>query len=139
MIGTSLDGSGVIRPFLVGFVLYGSMVLLSIMLQTPLGYRSLQTGIAMAPRGLGSFFMMPLTGIMTGWFDPRKLLTCGLIVGGSTLLWLSRVNLQAGYWDFFRPQLSQGAGLSLLFVPLTTSRWTRFPASGWATRRLYSG
>ena len=65
--------------------------------------------------------MMPLTGLMTGRFDPRKLLAIGFVVGGFTLLWLSRLNLQAGYWDIFWPQLIQGAGLSLLFVPLTTA------------------
>jgi DHA2 family multidrug resistance protein len=63
---------------------------------------------------------MPLVGALTGRFDARKLLTFGLIVGGVTLLWLSLLNLQAGYWDIFWPQLMQGAGLSLLFVPLTT-------------------
>src|SRR5437899_4350623 len=105
---------------ILGFVLYCSMVLLPIMLQTLLGYPPLQAGIAMAPRGIGSFFMMPLTGVMTGRFDARKLLTTGLIIGGLTLLWLSRLNLQAGYWDIFWPQLVQGVGMSLLFVPLTT-------------------
>jgi DHA2 family multidrug resistance protein len=111
---------GVFLMTVVGFVLYGSLVLLPIMLQTLLGYPSLQAGIAMAPRGIGSFFTMPLVGALTGRFDPRKLLTFGLIVGGVTLLWLSLLNLQAGYWDIFWPQLMQGAGLSLLFVPLTT-------------------
>jgi DHA2 family multidrug resistance protein len=111
---------GVFLMTVVGFVLYGSLVLLPIMLQTLLGYPSLQAGIAMAPRGIGSFLTMPLVGALTGRFDPRKLLTCGLIVGGVTLLWLSLLNLQAGYWDIFWPQLLQGAGLSLLFVPLTT-------------------
>ena len=66
---------GVFLMTVVGFVLYGSLVLLPIMLQTLLGYPSLQAGIAMAPRGIGSFFMMPLTGCMTGRFDARKLLT----------------------------------------------------------------
>jgi DHA2 family multidrug resistance protein len=111
----------------VGFVMYGSLVLLPIMLQTLLGYPSLQAGIAMAPRGIGSFVMMPVVGIMAGKFDARKLLTVGLIVGGGTLLWLSRLNLQAGYWDFFWPQLLQGAGLSLLFVPLTTVAMDSIP------------
>src|ERR1700730_4022321 len=111
---------GVFLMTVVGFVLYGSMVLLPIMLQTLLAYPPLQAGIAMAPRGIGSFFMMPITGFMTGRFDPRKLLTTGLVVGGSTLIWLSRLNLQAGYWDIFWPQLIQGVGMSLLFVPLTT-------------------
>src|SRR5215470_14671028 len=107
---------GVFLMTVVGFVLYGSLVLLPIMLQTLLGYPSLQAGIAMAPRGVGAFFMMPITGK----FDARKLLTVGLIIGGVTLIWLSWLNLQAGYWDIFWPQLIQGVGMSLLFVPLTT-------------------
>ena len=111
---------GVFLMTVLGFVLYGSMVLLPIMLQTLLAYPPLQAGIAMAPRGVGAFFMMPLTGLMTGRFDPRKLLTVGLLIGGGTLLWLSELNLQAGYWDIFWPQLVQGVGMSLLFVPLTT-------------------
>jgi DHA2 family multidrug resistance protein len=111
---------GVFLMTVVGFVLYGSMVLLPIMLQTLLAYPALQAGIAMAPRGIGSFVMMPLTGLMTGRFDNRKLLTAGLLVGGVTLIWLSELNLQAGYWDIFWPQLTQGIGMSLLFVPLTT-------------------
>jgi len=126
---------GVFLMTIVGFVLYGSMVLLPIMLQTLLGYPPLQAGIAMAPRGVGSFFMMPLTGMMTGKFDARKLLTTGLIVGGTTLLWLSWLNLQAGYWDIFWPQLIQGAGMALLFVPLTTIAMDRIPREkmGYAT------
>jgi DHA2 family multidrug resistance protein len=36
------------------------------------------------------------------------------------MLWLGEVNLDAGYWDFVWPQVLQGLGLSLLFVPLTT-------------------
>ena len=118
---------GVFLMSVVGFVLYGSMVLLPIMLQTLLGYPALEAGVAMAPRGLGSFLMMPATGLMVGRFDPRKLLTAGLLVGGGTLLWMSRLNLQAGYWDFFWPQFFQGVGLSLLFVPLTTVAMAAIP------------
>ena len=118
---------GVFLMTILGFVLYGSMVLLPIMLQTLLGYPPLEAGIAMAPRGLGAFFMMPLTGLMTGMFDARKLLAVGLTVGGGTLLWLAGLNLQAGYWDVFWPQLIQGVGMSLLFVPLTTVSMDSIP------------
>src|SRR5260370_1669450 len=75
---------GVFLMTVVGFVLYGSMVLLPIMLQTVLGYPPLHAGIAMAPRGIGSFFMMPLTGLITGRFHPRNLLTTALTVAGTT-------------------------------------------------------
>jgi DHA2 family multidrug resistance protein len=126
---------GVFLMTIVGFVMYGSMVLLPIMLQTLLGYPPLQAGIALAPRGVGSFFMMPITGLLVGRIDPRKLLTVGLIVGGGTMLWLSSVNLNAGYWDIFWPQVVQGAGMSLLFVPLTTIAMDAIPRErmGYAT------
>src|SRR5262245_21338299 len=52
--------TGVFLMTTLGFVLYGSLVLLPIMLQTLLGYPSLQAGIAMAPRGIGSLIGMPL-------------------------------------------------------------------------------
>src|SRR5437763_12493336 len=118
---------GVFLMTMVGFVLYGSMVMLPVMLQTVFGYPPLQAGIAMAPRGIGSFFMMPVVGMMTGRFDARKLLSAGLFAGGVTLIWLSTLNLQAGYWDIFWPQLTQGAGMALLFVPLTTVAMDAIP------------
>jgi DHA2 family multidrug resistance protein len=111
---------GVFLMTVLGFALYGSLVLLPIMLQTLFGYSSLAAGEAMAPRGVGSLFMMPLVGVLTAYIDPRKLLALGLVIGGWTMIWLGNVNLEAGYWDFVWPQVFQGVGLSLLFVPLTT-------------------
>jgi len=101
-------------------VLYGSLVLLPIMLQTLLGYPSLQAGIAMAPRGMGSLIGMPLVGFIIGKVDARKLVVVGLLAGAGTLIWLGQLNLNAGYWDIFWPQFFQGLGLSAIFVPLTT-------------------
>src|SRR5580765_264392 len=118
---------GVFLMTVVGFVLYGSMVLLPVMLQTLLGYPPLQAGIAMAPRGIGSFVFMPFVGILTGLVDSRKLLFSGLVIGGSTLIWLGQLNLQAGYWDIFWPQWVQGMAMGLLFVPLTTVTMAGIP------------
>jgi len=112
--------TGVFLMTVLGFVLYGSLVLLPIMLQTLFGYSSMEAGKAMAPRGLGSLIMMPIVGALTAKIDARKLLAAGLLIGGVTMLWLGQLNLNAGYWNIFWPQVIQGAGLALLFVPLTT-------------------
>jgi DHA2 family multidrug resistance protein len=111
---------GVFLMTVLGFVLYGSLVLLPILLQTLLGYPSLQAGIALAPRGMGSFLAMPVVGLILGKVDARKLLALGLIGGSLTLFWFGALNLQTGYWDIFWPQFIQGISLGLLFVPLTT-------------------
>jgi MFS transporter, DHA2 family, multidrug resistance protein len=111
---------GVFLMTMVGFVLFGSLVLLPIFLQTLLGYPALQAGIALAPRGMGSFLAMPLVGMILGRVDARRLLALGIFGGAVTLFWLGSLNLNAGYWDVFWPQFLQGISLALLFVPLTT-------------------
>jgi DHA2 family multidrug resistance protein len=118
---------GVFLMTVLGFVLYGSLVLLPIMLQTLLGYPPLQAGIAMAPRGVGSFVFMPFVGVLTGHVDSRKLLLAGLLIAGGTLIWLGQLNLQAGYWNIFWPQWVQGMSMGLLFVPLTTVTMGNIP------------
>jgi DHA2 family multidrug resistance protein len=97
------------------------------MLQTLLGYPALQAGIAMAPRGMGSLVMMPIVGLLTSKVDVRKLLALGFFVAGMTLVWLGSLNLNAGYWDIFWPQLLQGTGMALTFVPLTTATMQAIP------------
>src|SRR5207342_3568527 len=99
---------GVFLMTIMGFVLYGSLVLLPIMLQTLLGYPSLQAGIAMAPRGMGSFLAMPVVGMLVAKVDPRRLLALGICGGAMTLYWLGNLDLSAGYWDVFWPQFIQG-------------------------------
>jgi len=119
--------AGVFVMTMMGFVMYGSLLLLPIFLQTLLGYPALNAGIAMAPRGLGSFLTMPLVGTVLSRFDPRKVLAIGLIGSAWTLYELSKLNLEAGYWDIFWPQFIQGACLAMLFVPLTTAAMDPIP------------
>lgn len=112
--------AGVFLMTVLGFVLYGSIVLLPIWLQTLLGYPAVTTGFTMAPRGLGSMIGMPLVGMFASRFDSRKVLAGGLLLGAASTWRLSQLNLDAGFWDLCWPQAIQGFGLSMIFVPLTT-------------------
>lgn len=120
-------GTGTILMTVLGFVLYGSLVLLPIWLQTLMGYPALQAGIALAPRGMGSFLAMPIVGSLLSRYDPRKFLACGLMIASFTLFQFARLDLNAGYWDFFWPQFVQGVSLAFLFVPLTTTTMASIP------------
>ncbi len=112
--------TGVFLMTVLGFVLYGSIVLIPIFLQTLLGYPSLQAGWAMLPRGLGAFIAMPFIGILMSKVEPRKLLFFGFLVAAYSMWALGSINLNAGYWDVAWPQFIQGIGIGFLFVPLTT-------------------
>ena len=110
--------AGTFLMTMLGFVLYASLMLLPIFLQTVLGYPALQSGLALSPRGLGSLVMMPVVGQLTNRYDPRKLLVIGLGVGAWTMFSLSHLNLNTGYWDIFWPQVIQGGAMAFLFIPL---------------------
>jgi MFS transporter, DHA2 family, multidrug resistance protein len=105
---------------IVGFVLYGSTVLLPLLMQELLGYTATHAGVTNLPRGLASFLFMPVVGILTGKVDPRKLLAAGLISTAGAMFAVSVFSLDVGFWDFWWPLMLQGAGLGLIFVPLTT-------------------
>ncbi len=110
--------AGVFLIGILGFVLYASLVLLPIYLQTLLGYPAYDAGLALSPRGIGSLATTPLAGYLTSKTDPRRLLVFGVLLGGLTMIDFSRLNLNAGYLDILWPQVFQGVALSFLFIPL---------------------
>jgi DHA2 family multidrug resistance protein len=69
---------------------------------------------------MASFLFMPVVGILVGKVDSRKLLAAGLLATAGAMFALSFFNLQVGFWNFWWPLMLQGAGLGLIFVPLTT-------------------
>jgi DHA2 family multidrug resistance protein len=105
---------------IVGFVLYGSTVLLPLLMQELLGYTATHAGITNLPRGMASFLFMPVVGMLVGKIDSRKLLATGLLATAGAMFSLSFFNLDVGFWNFWWPLMLQGAGLGLIFVPLTT-------------------
>jgi len=104
----------------VGFVLYGSTVLLPLFMQILLGYTATHAGVTNLPRGMASFLFMPLIGFLTSKVDVRKLLGAGILASAVAMFLLSRLSLDVGFADFVFPLALQGAALGLIFVPLTT-------------------
>ena len=133
-------GAGIFFVTVLGFVLYSSLVLLPLFMQTLLGWTSATAGLWCSPRGIGTALCMPLVGYLLGkGWDGRWLLAFGFVIGGISSLGFSRMNLQSGTWDILVWQLSQGLGMSFIFVPLTTLTMDPIPKreTGYATS-LYS-
>src|SRR4051812_16655180 len=112
--------TGVFLMTILGFVLYGSTVLLPLLMQTLLGYTAFQAGITTMPRGAASFVAMPLVGMMLGRFDPKKMLFFGMGGTALALFFFGRLSMNAGYTDFMWPMILQGLSMGLVFIPLTT-------------------
>jgi DHA2 family multidrug resistance protein len=113
-IGTTL-------MMVIGVVLYGSTVLLPLLMQEVLGYTATHAGITNLPRGLASFVAMPLVGYLTAKIDARKLLVVGFLAGAYAMYNLSLLSLSMASSHFWLPLLVQGFSLGFIFVPLTTA------------------
>jgi len=132
--------SGIGLVTVLGFVLYGSLVLLPLYMQTLLGWTAVTAGIWTSPRGIGTALCMPLVGYLLGkdW-DGRKMLVFGFVVASMAFFGYSHMDLQSGTWDIFLHQINQGVGMAFIFVPLTTLTMDPIPKAetGYATS-LYS-
>lgn len=131
---------GIVLVAVLGFVLYGSLVLLPLFMQVLLGWTSLTAGFWTSPRGIGTALCMPLVGYLLGkGWDGRWMLGCGFVVTSLALFGYSHMNLQSGTWDILVHQINQGLGMAFIFVPLTTLTMDPIPKpeTGYATS-LYS-
>ncbi|MFZ0864364.1 MAG: DHA2 family efflux MFS transporter permease subunit [Candidatus Sulfotelmatobacter sp.] len=132
--------TGIALVTALGFVLYGSLVLLPLFMQTLLGWTATTAGMWTSPRGIATALCMPLVGYLLGkGWDGRWMLASGFGVAGLAFFGYSRMTLQSGTWDIFWYQVNQGMGMAFLFVPLTTLTMSPIPQeeTGYATS-LYS-
>lgn len=132
--------AGIAIVTVMGFVLYGTLVLLPLFMQTLLGWTAVTAGLWTSPRGIGTALCMPLVGYLLGkGWDGRRMLIFGFVVASLAFFGYSHMNLQSGTWDIFWYQINQGVGMAFVFVPLTTLTMDAIPLAetGYATS-LYS-
>ena len=88
----------------------------------------LTTGYVLAPRGIGTMIAMFVVGRLVGRIDPRLLLISGLGLAAFSLWEMTQFNIDVGVWDIVRTGIVQGAGLGLIFVPLSAITFSTLPA-----------
>lgn len=105
----------------VGIVLYGSIALLPLFLQTLLGYPAVQSGMAVSPRGFGSIASMLIVGRLIGKVDSRFLIMFGFGVLAWSTWMLAGLNLDIATRNVVWPNIISGFAMGFIFVPLTTT------------------
>jgi len=111
---------GLVFIFIIGLTMFSGLALLPPMLQRLMGYPVIETGLVMAPRGVGTMVSMIVVGRLVRLFDPRVLVCTGLgltiwslwMMTGFSLAMDSRLIIVSG--------VIQGFGLGFVFVPLST-------------------
>ncbi len=105
--------------FMLGFVLWGSTLLIPLFAQTMLGYPAEQAGLVLMPGGLAIIAFLPLVGYLLARRDPRYLMIFGLLILSGSLFFMTRFDLLINFQTVAFARLVQGAGLAFYSCPST--------------------
>src|SRR5712671_2997592 len=112
-VGTSL-------MICMGIVLYGTIALLPLFLQTLMGYPAVDSGLAVSPRGFGAVTSMLIVGRLINRVRGRYLVMFGFTVLAYSIYLFSKINLEISISSIVWPNIISGFAMGFVFVPLTT-------------------
>jgi DHA2 family multidrug resistance protein len=112
-VGTSL-------MIVLGIVLYGTIAMLPLFLQTLMGYPAVESGMAVSPRGFGAITSMLIVGRLINRVRGRYLVMFGFSVLSYSIYLFSKINLEISISSIVWPNIISGFAMGFIFVPLTT-------------------
>jgi EmrB/QacA subfamily drug resistance transporter len=117
----SRSGSFAARLLLVAGM-FGMFFFLTQFLQDVLGFGALRAGVAFLPMTLLLFGVSRLAPRLIPRVGGWRLMLIGMLPVVAGMAWLSRVTPDTTYWSgVFGPMVLLGAGMGVVFVPLTTA------------------
>lgn len=105
----------------IGLMMFATMALLPPMLQTLWGYSVIDTGILLAPRGVGVLISMWIAGQLSGKVDARILIGSGMTIAAFSLWQMTIWSLDMDWYMIVVSGTVQGLGMGLVFIPLNMS------------------
>lgn len=104
--------------FALGVVLYGTTVLLPVLVQTLMGYTAELSGLVLSPGAVITMFTMPLVGWLLSRYEARWLVIIGLLILSMGMFRLSHISLGVDFWTLVLIWCISRGGLGFLFVPI---------------------
>jgi len=116
--------SASLMMFMLGILLFSSLVLMPQFLQTLLGYTSELAGLALSAGGLVLLVEMPIMGQLTTKIQARRLIGFGWLALSIAMLYSTRrIDLQISFSAATWLRIAQVIGLGFLFVPITLAAY----------------
>src|SRR6201999_597730 len=97
---------------------FGASLLLPLYFQAVRGESALQSGLLLAPQGIGAMVNMPLAGNLTDRTGIGKIVIPGLILILLSTLWLTGLSGDTSYWALSIDLFIMGLGMGLAMMPL---------------------
>ena len=102
---------------LVALAMFGVFFFLSLYMQGVLGYSAVKAGAAFLPMTVLIMFVAPIAGKSTDRFGSRWLITIGMLLLASQLIYFSRLGVEETYWRLFPGMIIGGFGMAMVMTP----------------------
>lgn len=115
-----LFGTAAGSLMLVVIAMFGGMLLLPLYLQIVRGESALQTGLLMAPQGLGAMLAMPIAGQLADRTGIGRFVPFGLAAVAGSFLWLTGLEADTSYLSLSIALFVMGVGMGFTMMPVMT-------------------
>lgn len=119
--------AGLMTMACISSTMLSTSVLLVPFLQQLAGYPVLDSGMAMAPRGLGTLMAMFAASRLVVHVDPRVMIVGGLLTMGWTMLVMSTWTPDVDQTELMLMLLAQGFGMGMVLNPMLVMSFSELP------------
>ena len=115
--------------FMMGFMLFSTLVLIPEFLQTLVGYTAELAGLVLSGGGVVLLAMMPIVGRLTSKIQARWLIATGWLCLAIGLFYCAHnIDLYVSFGSATWLRIAQVIGIGFLFVPITMAGYIGVPA-----------
>jgi DHA2 family multidrug resistance protein len=115
--------------FALGVLLFSSLVMMPLFLQTLMGYTAESAGLVLSGASIIILFEMPIVGQLTTKVPAKYIMAFGWVCLAFGMYYSAqRLNLLISFGAASRLRIAQAVGLGFLFVPISLSAYTGIPA-----------
>ena len=115
--------------FVLGIMLFSSLVMMPLFLQSQMGYTAESAGLVLSGGGLLLLFLMPVVGVLSSKVQARYLVAFGWLALSIGMYMSARqLDLEVSFRSASMLRLAQVFGLAFLFVPINLASYIGMPA-----------
>ncbi len=114
--------------FVLGVLLFSSLVMLPLFLQTLMGYTAESAGIVLSFGALVVLVELPMIGKLTTMVQARRLVAFGWLLVALSMFYTTRqLDLEVSFKSMAVLRIIQSLGFPFLFIPLTMAAYFGLP------------
>lgn len=128
---------GTIASSFINVMIYSTLLLVPMFVQSLLGYSPSMSGLTMFPRAVICLVGLIVVGEISRFIDSRLLASIGLIIIAISMLMLTQMNTTSSMESIILPNILLCVGVPTAFVPITALSFQTLPASKMLMLQLY--